>query len=132
MKILIDSHYLFWATFDSSKIKPRVRRILEDDSHTIIVSTVSVWELSIKRSIGKLIVDDPDFISKIESQIAKSSFGLIELVLQDSLDYSKLRLKINKDPFDRMLIVQALRTQSYFLSVDENLDEFLDLGLKIL
>ena len=132
MNILIDTHYLVWSVFETKKLKPRVKSYLEDRSNTVIVSTVSLWEISLKYGSGKLKINDSLFYEKILKSIEKQSYQILELNLIDSLSFYKLGEFKHKDPFDRMLIWQAIQNEYRFLTVDEELDQYENIGLKII
>lgn len=57
MNYLLDTHYLIWLLSEPNKMKPRIRKIIEDQDNTIIFSVISLWEFSLKFSLGKLQFD---------------------------------------------------------------------------
>jgi len=114
MNILIDTHiFLFLANGDLNKLKPKHLQILEDINNNIYLSSLSIAEISIKASINKLkfegnilwVLDDMD-IEVLEFD-AKSA-----LLLKDLPYY-------HKDPFDRMIIAQAITHKLKILTYDE-------------
>ncbi|MGA6925395.1 MAG: type II toxin-antitoxin system VapC family toxin, partial [Desulfosarcina sp.] len=97
MKIIIDTHIFLWALSDPFRIEERKRSALEDLSNTIFVSAISIAELTIKASIGKLQIDfDPVVLAK-ESGFSMLHFGAEAALLLKNLPFH------HKDPFDRML-----------------------------
>ena len=102
MKIILDTHIFLWALMDPARIESDKRSALEDLSNTIFVSAVSVAELMIKASIGKLEINfDPVAIAK-ESGFATLAFKAEAALLLKELPFH------HKDPFDRMLIAQSI------------------------
>ena len=102
MKLLLDTHTFLWAISDPGRIPDRQRDQIESLGNIIYVSAVSVAEIMIKASIGKLQVDfDPN------QQIIEAGFEPLEFSGQDAVRLGSLPFH-HRDPFDRMLISQAL------------------------
>ena len=102
MNIIIDTHIFLWAISEPSRIESAKREALEDLSNTIFVSAVSIAELMIKASIGKLEINfEPVAIAK-ESGFATLDFTADAALLLKNLPFH------HKDPFDRMLIAQSI------------------------
>ena len=116
MKILIDTHILLWPMMDDSKLKRQFSDEIEKEENEILVSNVSIWEIAIKVSIHKLNLTKS--ILEIESYLTENSF---EELVPDYKDYqilSKLPFHHN-DPFDRLIISQAINHNLSVISVDE-------------
>ena len=112
MKIIIDTHIFLWAIANPAKLDKKHRQKIETPTNIIYVSSVSITELMIKSSIGKLAVNfDPIDIAK------KSGFELLDYSAEDALALKELPFH-HKDPFDRMLISQALN-RKYALMTDD-------------
>ncbi len=112
MKIIIDTHIFLWAISNPSKLTKKHREKIETPTNIIYVSSVSITELMIKSSIGKLEVNfDPIEIAK------QSGFELLDFSAEDALALKELPFH-HKDPFDRMLISQALN-RKYALMTDD-------------
>jgi len=102
MKILLDTHIFLWAIAEPDKIDLHYRMELEMPINTIYVSSVSMVELMIKSSIGKLQIDfDPVEIA------GQSGFELLDFSAQDAVPLKNMPFH-HKDPFDRMLIAQSI------------------------
>ncbi len=113
MKIIIDTHIFLWAISNPSKLNKIHKQKIETPTNIIYISSVSIAELMIKSSIGKLEVNfDPIIIAK------KSGFELLDFSAEDSLALKELPFH-HKDPFDRMLISQALN-RKYSLMTDDS------------
>ncbi len=112
MKILIDTHIFLWAIAEPHKLSPNHKETIERLSNTIYVSAVTLMELMIKTSIGKLDIDfDPIDIIK------QSGFELLDFSGEDALGLKEMPFH-HKDPFDRMLISQAINRKMYLMSED--------------
>ena len=113
MKLIIDTHILLWAIASPDKLSTKQKQALETLSNTIYVSAVSITELMIKSSLGKLTVDfDPVSIAK------ESGFELLAFSAEDALALQKMPFH-HKDPFDRMLIAQAINRKYKIMTNDE-------------
>jgi PIN domain nuclease of toxin-antitoxin system len=102
MNLIIDTHIYLWALSAPDRITDEKRSALEDLSNTIYVSSVTIAELMIKASIGKLRIDfDPVKMAK------ESGFALLDFRAEAALLLKDMPFH-HKDPFDRMLIAQSL------------------------
>ncbi len=121
MHLLLDTHIFLWWERDDRKLPQKARSMIRD-ADRIYISSVSIWEASIKTQLGKLSVDIEQLIEKI------SSDGFIELPLttQHVAALSKLP-NLHQDPFDRILIAQALSEPLKFLTADKVLRKYSDI-----
>jgi PIN domain nuclease of toxin-antitoxin system len=112
MNIIIDTHIFLWALSDPRKLADERRSALEDLSNTIYVSAVSIAEMMIKASIGKLRIEfNPVEVAK------ESGFALLPFSAEAALLLKDLPFK-HKDPFDRMLVAQSL-AENYPIMTDD-------------
>lgn len=112
MKIIIDTHIFLWAISADSKLSEKYVDALQTLSNTIYVSSISITELMIKSSIGKLILNfDPIAICQ------ETGFELLEFTAQDAMALKTMPFH-HKDPFDRMLISQAINRNIKIMTVD--------------
>jgi PIN domain nuclease of toxin-antitoxin system len=88
------------------RFSDRVRVLIEDENNEKLISIASVWELSIKQSIGKLTLGLP-IKTFIEQQLSMNDFNLLNITLEHIDVITKLPLH-HRDPFDRLLIAQAI------------------------
>ncbi|WP_119329293.1 type II toxin-antitoxin system VapC family toxin [Cysteiniphilum halobium] len=100
---LLDTHYLIWLLYEPQKLSAKLTKIIENPDNDIFFSAMSIFEITIKESIGKLNVA-PDFAHHLEES------GLQSLpFLADHANWLRtLTLDIHKDPFDRALIAQSV------------------------
>jgi len=131
MTYLLDTHYLIWAITDTKKLSKKVKDIIVNPYHRIVVSTISFWEISLKSSLNKIQVTgfSPEDIPDLCQQMG---FDTETLSAHDSSTYHRLTAVHHKDPFDRMLIWQAISNDYMLISVDANVKKYISAGLKIL
>ncbi len=121
MKLLIDTHILIWLLQDAPQLSADARRLL-DDADSVHVSTVTLWEVAIKRSLGKLRLD-PDVLD------AHLASGMMQPLPITWAHARRLRTlpPHHGDPFDRMLVAQALCEPLRLLTHDATLAVYSDL-----
>ena len=112
MKILLDTHIFLWAISDPERLSPKRQALLEDLRHQVFVSAVSVTELMIKSSLGKLAIG-----FDIPKTIEMSGFGTMDFSVSDAMELGSLPWH-HRDPFDRMLIAQAQNRKVLLMSDD--------------
>ncbi len=115
---LVDTHVLLWANSDPGKLSAAARGWLEDRGNRIFVSHATVWELSVKVTIGKLRLPEAFFAALPE-------LGFETLALEDAHfeAYRKLPL-IHRDPFDRLLVAQALAEEIPLITCDAEVRKY--------
>lgn len=121
MNFLVDTHLLIWLSMVSSKLTPQAREILENPDNTIHFSAISILEVAIKQQLGK-----PDFDADAHVlRRALHEFGFQELVVNGAhaAQVSALPL-IHRDPFDRLLMAQAIVEGFTLLTVDEEIGRY--------
>ncbi len=114
MRVLLDTHLLLWALGSPSKLSAASRKQIE--SAEVFVSAASIWEISIKRSLGKLQADPREVVAAI----APAGFALLPITGEHAAKIVELPA-LHKDPFDRMLIAQAMIEPMILLTNDEGL-----------
>ncbi len=129
MSYLLDSHTFIWAVLDRKKLSDNVLCLLEDATHRVFISSVSFWELSLKHRLGKL---DLTGVSPEELPILaqKSGFDFLPLTPSEAAGYHLLEADWHRDPFDRMLIWQAITHDLTLLSKDNTVGLYRSVGLK--
>jgi PIN domain nuclease of toxin-antitoxin system len=114
LKYLLDTHTLLWWLDNSSTLSQEAKKIIANLNNDIFVSAATAWEISIKKSIGKLTAPD-DF----EDALKVNSFYHIPITIKDGLTIEKLPFFNNhKDPFDRMLVAQAINNNFTIITRD--------------
>ena len=130
MKYLLDTHTFLWSVASSGNIPAATRAKLEDPSNDVYLSAVSLWEISIKSRIGKIDLGGllpGDLIGYSD----KMGFELISLNAEEAISYCNLAESTHNDPFDRMLIWQAIQRNLQIVSKDSDFKKFAPFGLKV-
>lgn len=122
MKLLLDTHTLIWWDSDPAQLSPRVLSMCQDPTNQVIISVVSVWEMQIKIQLGKMKVASP-LAHLVEQQVETNGFDLLPIALPHVLRLDLLPL-YHKDPFDRLLVAQALEEDAAILSRDSVLASY--------
>lgn len=120
MKFLLDTHTLLWALRSPVDIANRARAILSAPSSELFISIVIPWEIAIKSGIGKL-KNTSNLLDDFDGQLAAGGFRTLETSTRHVIRSGTLPLH-HKDPFDRLLIAQALDLNIPILSADEIFD----------
>lgn len=118
MRILIDTHIYLWALAAPEQISPRKREELETLANTIYVSSVSIAEIMIKASLGKLKFDFDPIEMTEEMGFQPLNFSAEDAVLLKDLPFH------HRDPFDRMLIAQSIAQKTRIMSDDRNFSSY--------
>lgn len=123
MKILVDTHIFLWMLSYPERLSEKRRYELEPPANEVFLSSMSIVELMIKSSIGKI---DIEFDSLEMAQ--KIGLGVLSFSGTDAMALGKLPL-LHKDPFDRMIIAQAIDRSLHLMSDDS---KFIQYGCKMI
>jgi len=118
MDILLDTHAVWWFFVDDERLPKSATEIICKPENKKYVSIVSLWEVAIKMSIGKLHFDGG--IERFIEAIEENSFLLLEVDPEHIKAVSNLPL-IHRDPFDRMLVAQAMIENISIMTIDTNI-----------
>ncbi|QKJ30081.1 type II toxin-antitoxin system VapC family toxin [Mucilaginibacter mali] len=131
MNYLIDTHVLLWAITEKDKLSDTVIEILENGRNNIFVSAISFWEVSLKYSIGKLNITGflPDQLPGLATEIG---FKLVSLSPAESATYHQFTATGHRDPFDGMLMWQAIQQNLILVSKDRSIGQYKSAGLKVI
>lgn len=113
MNVLLDTHICLWSLVDDPKLSTEARRLIEKAA-TVFVSTASLWEVAIKHSLGKLHVSAED----ARDHLLSSGAEFLPILPEHCLALAGLP-GLHNDPFDRMLIAQALVEPLHLITHDE-------------
>jgi len=128
MKILIDTHYLLWSFIETRKIRKEILDLLLSIENQIYYSQASLWEISIKFNLGKLEIkgmNPEEFFAEVED----GYFKCLKLENEDLISFYRLPIE-HRDPFDRIMIWQAIKSDFVYLSSDQKTEEYKKHGLK--
>lgn len=125
MRLLLDTHIFLWAVAGSPLLKPAVRTLIEaaDEVH---VSAASIWEVAIKARLGKIEADPRELVAAID----QSGFRALPVTAVHAAGVAQLELHHN-DPFDRLLLAQALAEPLKLVTADEQLVKYSDVVLLV-
>jgi len=101
VRVLLDTHLLLWALAAPARVPPRARRVIRDAE--VYVSAASIWEISIKAALGKLRADPHEVLEALEP----AGFLGLPIAGEHAARVATLP-PIHRDPFDRLLVAQAL------------------------
>ena len=119
MKLLLDTHALLWWLSDDRRLGPRARALIADPSNDVLISVVSLWEIVVKRRIGKLEAD----IGQIEQALGRDEFARLSIT-PGHLAALALLPDHHRDPFDHLLIAQAIVEDAVFISDDLDMRKY--------
>lgn len=122
MRNLLDTHSLIWFLDGSARLSPIAYRLTVDPQSTLCISAASLWEIAIKIGTGKLRLAW-SYREFVEFQVPEANLEVINIQSQHLITLSELPL-IHRDPFDRMLIAQAIAEDIPIISVDTALDAY--------
>jgi PIN domain nuclease of toxin-antitoxin system len=125
MRLLLDTNTLLWMLTGSPRIEP-ARKLIESGENDVFISSVSWWEIAIKIGTGKLQVD----ISELRTEAAGCGLAELPLLGRHAETLASLP-KFHKDPFDRMLIAQAISEPMRFVTGDSLLTKYTELAIVI-
>lgn len=115
---LVDTHALLWWLDAPVKLKQPARDVIANPENRIVVSTASVWEISIKRALGKLEIPND-----LEAQLADDAIIVLPVSFAHAAAVAELPLHPH-DPFDRMLIAQAIEERLTLITRDRTFEAY--------
>jgi len=121
MNLLIDTQSFIWFIEDNSKMPTKIKDIMNCESNVLLLSIVSLWEMTIKTSMGKLKMQRS--IDNVIKNISEEGFEILPIKSNHLLTLSKLEF-IHRDPFDRMIIAQGISENIPVISSDSVFKEY--------
>jgi PIN domain nuclease of toxin-antitoxin system len=122
MRLLLDTHAFLWWVEDAPGLSRKARRAIADPENECLVSIASCWEMAIKLRLGKLRLATP-FERFVPEQMAANQFRLLEIGFRHVARVALLPLH-HRDPFDRLLIAQALDEELACVSADRVFERY--------
>ncbi len=122
MNILLDTHTFLWFVADDERLSDAARTLIEAEDSQPFLSIASLWEIAIKISLGKLKLQQP-FEVFIPQQLAMNGIGILTLSLEHTAAISTLPFH-HRDPFDRLIAVQARLEKMRLVSADSAFDAY--------
>ncbi len=121
MNILLDTHTLLWYLENSNQLSVKAAKILEDSSNNLYLSIGSLWEISIKLGLGKLKLQNS--FSDLKPVLQTLKIEILPITFADTECYLNLPLH-HRDPFDRILVAQAMNHSLILMSRDSAFDAY--------
>lgn len=114
---LLDTHVLLWWFDEPVRLSGKARGVIEDGANTVFVSSASAWEVIIKRSLGKLVAPDRMF------DLVETYFTELPITIAHTRTLAELE-RLHDDPFDRILIAQALTDNLTLITHDKRIRQY--------
>jgi PIN domain nuclease of toxin-antitoxin system len=121
MRLLLDTHIFIWAVIGSTSLSAQARRTIED-AEAVFVSAATIWEIAIKARLGKIKADPNALVAAID----QSGFLDLPVSVLHAAGVAQLPA-LHSDPFDRLLIAQAMLEPLRFLTADASLRPYTEL-----
>jgi len=121
MRLLLDTHMFIWCVDDDPKLSDVAWSIIAE-ADAVFVSSASIWEATIKHQLGKLHVDP----ERLVEAVSASGFLPLPISLRHAAAINRLPA-LHRDPFDRLLIAQAISEPLHLLTADEQLEAYSEL-----
>jgi len=131
MNYLLDTHTFLWAVFAPEKLSRKAGAVIADASNEIYLSSVTFWEISLKFGLGKLTLENctPENLVSVAREMGLT---LIAPNADEAASFHQLPRVPHRDPFDRMLVWQALQRKLVLITKDSALPTYAAAGLEIL
>ena len=131
MKYLLDTHTFIWSVAESNLLPEKTKSEIRDPKNEVFISSINLWEISIKSRIKKIDLGGVE-ISELIGLSEEMGIQLIGLSPEEAITYGNLEENSHFDPFDRMLIWQAINRKLTMISKDSEFEKFIPHGLKLL
>jgi PIN domain nuclease of toxin-antitoxin system len=122
MRVLLDTHTFLWFILDDPQLSASARTLLENPANDVEISPASYWEIAIKIGLGKYALPQP-YQTFMEHQMATNNFRILPIELRHTALLTTM-IRHHKDPFDRLLVAQALVESIPLVSADTKLDPY--------
>jgi PIN domain nuclease of toxin-antitoxin system len=122
MTLLLDTDAFLWFCQDDPALSAAAKALIEDPANRKLVSVASCWEIAIKAGLGKLKLGEPS-ASYIPAALARTGFELLSIAVEHATGVEGLPLH-HRDPFDRLLLAQAIAEKLAIVSGDSLLDAY--------
>ncbi|MBI4902565.1 MAG: type II toxin-antitoxin system VapC family toxin [Acidobacteria bacterium] len=122
MKILLDTHIFLWAIADDPRLSKRIKAAYLNEDNELFLSVASFWEILIKHGLGKLPLPQPT-VAYLSRQLEINRILLLPIRLGHLSDLERLP-PLHRDPFDRMIIAQAIAEAIPIATADSTLEKY--------
>lgn len=122
MKYLLDTHTLLWFLKGDKKLSDKARQLIDSPRNSKFLSIVSLWEIAVKVSLGKLVLDKP-FERLFPEQLHFNRIQILDITVDSLIKLTTLPFH-HRDPFDRLIIAQALVEELPIIGTDAAFDAY--------
>ena len=122
MDILLDTHTFIWFFNGDEQLSFKAKKLIEDSKIRKFVSIASIWEVAIKIGLKKLFFDGN--VSEVAELIEKNGFQILPISVGHTVAYEALEF-IHRDPFDRILVAQAMVEKMTIITKDDNIQKYI-------
>lgn len=119
MRLLVDTHIFVWMVGEPERLPPAIRDAVVDPNNDVYVSAISVWEIAIKRALGRL----PFPLERLDEVLSETGIVVLDLTAAHAIAGGDLP-RHHDDPFDRALIAQARVERLTLVSVDHQFTRY--------
>lgn len=127
MRVLVDTHALLWFLTADSRLSEQARELISTADNEVLVSIATLWEIAIKASLGRIDLGST-FAEFVTEQVENNGFSVLPIALEHLARLAELPFH-HRDPFDRLLVAQALAEGIPLISADGS---FRDYDVKLL
>jgi len=129
MNLLLDTHVFLWSLFTPDKLSKAVVREIKSPNNDVVVSVVTFWEISLKYALGKLELTGvkPEELPYFAAQM---NLEILPITAAEASSFHKLPRLSHKDPFDRIIIWQAIQRKMTLVSKDRYFKAYRKFGLR--
>ena len=118
MRLLLDTHVALWAIADVDRLSERARTLIADPDNTVAISSATIWEIAIKHSLSRKGVGRmPVSAAEASELFAAAGYGTLDITARHAVAVEQLPA-LHADPFDRMLVAQALTEPMHLITAD--------------
>lgn len=122
MRLLLDTQAFLWAASAPERLSPRARRAIEAERNEVFLSTASVWEIAIKTQIGRLS-PTLDLEELVPERLTERSLIPLPVLMPHAIRVASLP-DVHRDPFDRLLVAQAIVEGLHLVTADRRLRDY--------
>lgn len=122
MRLLLDTCTFLWAVDEQTQLSDQARSLIADPANEVYLSAISAWEIALKQERGSLVLSEPAhrYVPKF-----REAHAYLELALDEASALRSGRLpQLHKDPFDRMLVCQAIEHSLTILTPDAHITQY--------
>ncbi|MGH7022466.1 MAG: type II toxin-antitoxin system VapC family toxin [Caulobacteraceae bacterium] len=125
MRLLLDTHVALWATTEPERIPPAIADLIADTDNEVFVSAVSLWEIAIKRSLRRNPATMPISAADAQREFVAVDFAILNVTPEHAIAVETLP-PLHGDPFDRLIVAQALTEPMRLVTHDAALSAYSD------